>query len=191
MKIVFSDEKKFNLDGPDGFRDYWRDLRKEPMYFSKRNFGGGSLMVWGAFSSSGTLSLAFPSTRMDSLEYQRVLSNHLLPYLTAHPEKEFIFQQDNAAIHVSRSTKTWFEEHGVSVMEWPARSPDLNVMENMWGLLVRQVYAENRQYNSVGELKVAILTAWRDIRLETLENLINSMPNRIYKTINKNGHCIN
>ncbi|CAO4367292.1 unnamed protein product [Caenorhabditis nigoni] len=30
-KIVFSDEKKFNLDGPDGNRFYWRDLRQDPL----------------------------------------------------------------------------------------------------------------------------------------------------------------
>ncbi|KHJ99009.1 hypothetical protein OESDEN_00999 [Oesophagostomum dentatum] len=52
-KIVFSDEKKFNLNGPDGNLFYWRDLRKEPLRFSKRNFGGGSLMVWAAFSAYG------------------------------------------------------------------------------------------------------------------------------------------
>lgn len=38
-KIVWSDEKKFNLDGPDGIRYYWHDLRKEPQYLSKRAFG--------------------------------------------------------------------------------------------------------------------------------------------------------
>ncbi|KAK2578417.1 hypothetical protein KPH14_012769 [Odynerus spinipes] len=43
-RVIFSDEKKFNLDGPDGYNSYWRDLRKDPRYFSKRNFGGGSLM---------------------------------------------------------------------------------------------------------------------------------------------------
>uniref|UniRef100_A0A7I4YN82 HTH_Tnp_Tc3_2 domain-containing protein n=1 Tax=Haemonchus contortus TaxID=6289 RepID=A0A7I4YN82_HAECO len=48
-KVVFSDEKKFNLDGPDGNKYYWRDLRREPVYFSRRTFGGGSLMVWDAF----------------------------------------------------------------------------------------------------------------------------------------------
>ncbi|UMM13991.1 hypothetical protein L5515_001994 [Caenorhabditis briggsae] len=51
-KIIFSDEKKFNLDGPDGFNSYWHDLKKDPLHFSKRNFGGGRLMVWGAFSSA-------------------------------------------------------------------------------------------------------------------------------------------
>jgi hypothetical protein len=84
FQIIFSDEKKFNLDGPDGFNGYWRDLRKEPQYFSKRNFGGGSLMVWGAFCSHGKLSLAFPSTKMNSEEYQGVLTDKLLPFIHCH-----------------------------------------------------------------------------------------------------------
>ena len=51
--VVFSDEKKFNLDGPDGYAYYWRDLRKEQKYFSNRNFGGGSVIVWGGFHRGG------------------------------------------------------------------------------------------------------------------------------------------
>jgi hypothetical protein len=39
--------KKFNLDGPDGVACYWHDLRKEQI-FSKRQQGGGSLMVWAS-----------------------------------------------------------------------------------------------------------------------------------------------
>ncbi|VDN33846.1 unnamed protein product [Cylicostephanus goldi] len=50
-RIVWSDEKKFNLDGPDGLASYWHDLRKEPLHFSRRNFGGGNVMVWGAFNT--------------------------------------------------------------------------------------------------------------------------------------------
>jgi len=42
--VLFSDEKKFSLDGPDGLNHYWHDLRKEPLTFSRRNFGGGSVM---------------------------------------------------------------------------------------------------------------------------------------------------
>jgi len=43
--ILFSDEKKFNLDGPGGFKYYRHDLRKEPKYYSKRVSGDGSVMV--------------------------------------------------------------------------------------------------------------------------------------------------
>uniref|UniRef100_A0A914DN91 Uncharacterized protein n=1 Tax=Acrobeloides nanus TaxID=290746 RepID=A0A914DN91_9BILA len=49
--VIWSDEKKFNLDGPDGSRYYWHDPRKEKHVFSRRNFGGGNMMVWAAFSS--------------------------------------------------------------------------------------------------------------------------------------------
>ncbi|VDL75935.1 unnamed protein product [Nippostrongylus brasiliensis] len=48
-KVIFSDEKKFNSDGPVGSHCYSRDMRKDPMVFSRRSFGGGSQMVWGAF----------------------------------------------------------------------------------------------------------------------------------------------
>uniref|UniRef100_A0A7I4YDQ1 HTH_Tnp_Tc3_1 domain-containing protein n=1 Tax=Haemonchus contortus TaxID=6289 RepID=A0A7I4YDQ1_HAECO len=56
-KVVFSDEKKFNCDGPDGNRFYWHDLRKEKLHFSRRNFKGGGVMVWAAISSSKRIRL--------------------------------------------------------------------------------------------------------------------------------------
>ena len=35
------------VDGPDGFDYYWHDLRKEKLIFSKRQQGGGGVMIWG------------------------------------------------------------------------------------------------------------------------------------------------
>ena len=132
FQIIWSDEKKFNLDGCDGQRSYWHDIRKEPMYFSKRNYGGGSLMIWGAFCGNRKVGLAFVSCRMDSTEYQEVLSSHLLPFLEEQREQGFLFQQDNARIHVSRSTMAFLNEHNLAVLDWPPCSPDLNPIENIW-----------------------------------------------------------
>ena len=56
--IIFSDEKKFNLDGPDGYQYYWRDLSKEKEMYFTRHSGGGSVMVWGAMAACGLSELA-------------------------------------------------------------------------------------------------------------------------------------
>ncbi|KAG4053677.1 hypothetical protein PC123_g11170 [Phytophthora cactorum] len=67
--IIFSDEKKWNLDGPDGFQHYWRDLRKPPRHTKQRQAGGGSAMVWAAFSSRGNSPLMVLSGRQNSEDY--------------------------------------------------------------------------------------------------------------------------
>lgn len=187
FQVIFSDEKKFNLDGPDGFNSYWRDLRKEPRYFSKRNFGGGSLMVWGAFCSDGMLDLAFPSCRMNSSEYVGVLEDKLVPFLESSNDSELIFQQDNAAIHKSRYTQEWLQSKNIKTMERPTCSPDQNPIENIWGILARRVFAENRQYQSVFDLKEVVIEEWRAISQEMRTKLVDSMPDRIFELIQNQG----
>lgn len=144
-------------------------------------------MVWGAFSFIGKLSLAFPSCRMDSSEYQGVLAGSLLPFLEESPDDIFTFQQDNASVHASKSTKKWLEDHGIMTLPWPACSPDLNPIENVWAIMVREVYKEGRQYSSVGDLKRRVIEVWAELDQGILCNLVRSMPNRLFQVINRNG----
>ncbi|GBM19828.1 Transposable element Tc3 transposase [Araneus ventricosus] len=69
MAILFSDDKKWNLDGPDGNIKYWHDLRKEPRSFFSRQSGGGSMMVWAAFGFNGQVDLSFLGGRQNSPKY--------------------------------------------------------------------------------------------------------------------------
>ena len=47
------------------------------------------------------------------------------------------------------------QSYNLKVLKWPARSPHLNPIENVWGVLAREVYSNGKQYFSVQELKDA------------------------------------
>jgi len=73
LQVIFSDEKKWMLDGPDSNGGYWWDLRKDTIHFKKRAFGGGNVMVWGDFSEQWCLQLVLVSSKMKSSDYMRGL----------------------------------------------------------------------------------------------------------------------
>ncbi|KFM63293.1 Transposable element Tc3 transposase, partial [Stegodyphus mimosarum] len=184
IEIIFSDEKKWNLDGPDGWNFYWHDIRNEKEIFSKRQLGGVSVMTWGCFAYSGVGSIAFVSGRMNSQGYQNLLRNHLLPNAECLAGENWKYQQDNASIHSSNSTKNWFQVNNVETVKWPARSPDLNPVENLWGDLARRVYANGRHFTSTTELKSTIEDEWYKTDPTLCQKLVSSMKTRIFEVGN-------
>lgn len=90
---------------------------------------------------------------MNSEKYTDMLDDVLIDYLEEKADINFIFQQDNASIHVSHQSKEFFSSRSIPLLDWPAKSPDLNVIENAWGIIARAVYSNGRQYSTIQELK--------------------------------------
>lgn len=100
----------------------------------------------------------------------------------------FLFQQDNAAMHTSSETKNWFAQHPeVCVLQWPPRSPDLSPIENMWAQLLQNW--PNRTFSNRQMLLNEVSTRWDALRgTEYITNLYNSMPRRLQQVLDRNGN---
>ena len=130
QKVVFSDEKKFNLDGQDGFQKNWHAKNFPEENYSSRHCGGGSLMMSGAFSSSGKFKLQFVSGRQKAADYVKMLNDLPLAQEGCRLcREEWISQQDNSAIHNASITKKYLLEQKIRLLDHPPCSLDLNSRE--------------------------------------------------------------
>uniref|UniRef100_A0A9J8BXK4 Tc1-like transposase DDE domain-containing protein n=1 Tax=Cyprinus carpio carpio TaxID=630221 RepID=A0A9J8BXK4_CYPCA len=145
-----------------------------------------SVMVWGAMSSAGVGPLCFLRSKVNAAVYQEVLEHFMLPAADQlYGDADFIFQQDLAPAHSAKATSTWFKDHGIPVLNWPANSPDLKPIENLWSIVNRKMrYARPK---NAEELKATIRATWALITPEQCHRLLDSMPRRIAAVIQPKG----
>jgi transposase len=133
-------------------------------------------MVWGCMSAAGVGKLVVVDGTLDSDTYIQILKEAMIPSAQALHNGYMVFQQDNAPAHTSKKTKTFLQEHRIQVLPWPAKSPDLNPIENLWQILESKV--RPRMSSSLVGLKEALMDEWKKISKETCQKLIQSLPKR-------------
>ncbi len=122
-------------------------------------------MIWAAMSSAGVGPLCFMKSTVNAAIYQDILEHFMLPSADKlYGDADFIFQQDLPPAHTANGTKSWFNDHGVTVLDWPANSPDLNPIENLCGIVKRKM--RDTRPNNADDLKAAIKANWASITPE-------------------------
>ncbi len=143
-----------------------------------------SVKIWAAMSSAGPL--CFLKSTVNAAIYQDILENVMLPSADKlYGEADFIFQQDLAPAHTAKGTKSWFKYHGVTVLDWSENLPDLNPIENLWGIVKRKM--RDTRLNNADDPKAAIKATWASITYVQCHRLIASMSRHIDAVINAKG----
>ncbi len=132
-KVLFSDESKFCISfGNQGPR-VWRKGGEAHKLLEVQCEVSTVSDDLGAMSFAGVGLFCFLKTNVTAPVYQEILEHFMLPSADQlFKDADFIFQQDLAPVHTAKSTKSWLNDHGVGVLDWPANSPDLNPTENLW-----------------------------------------------------------
>ena len=189
--LIFTDEKRFTLDGICYNQKRWIHSSAPASsyhFLVNKNYEKLSIMVWGFIYSRGIIYLHRCTRTLNSEEYQKILKKGFIPAANKiYPYNSFYMLQDNAPCHRSYSTEDFFIEQGLSVINLPPNSPDLNPIENIWGLLANRVYQDGRRYTKKSELWAQIESEWKKLGVEEVAKFTENWDERLSQVIQEEG----
>lgn len=141
-------------------------------------------------ASSGPGALVPIHGRMDGIQYIEILEEVMIPTVRALllPEPLPIYiAMDNSSVHNSIIVQEWFKKHPDIVrIKWPAKSPDLNPIENLWAIMTSQWEGGNTR--SKQALISHCLSVWESLRGQNIcETLVDSIPRRLNAVVDNLG----
>lgn len=143
-------------------------------------------MVWGAISAKGVSQLKMVSTNLNSKNYQDLIINDIKTQCECiiYPDKDYVFQQDNAPCHNSASTRAFLQNHNIPLLDWPSNSPDLSPIETVWNIIKRKMSVSPKTKQDLWE---DVQRLWYSTTKDVLQPLYESMPGRIKAVIKAKG----
>ncbi|XP_077508797.1 uncharacterized protein LOC144120274 [Amblyomma americanum] len=165
----------------------------DPRYMQRVAASGRTTVsVWSCITKDGLGPLICLEGKLSATKYAGIIDDVSIPHLLdgPFPEGDYIFQHDRSPIHTAGVVSKLLEELGVTVLDWPPQSPDLNIVENAWGS-VKSSLAPRHSMQGLSEdgLWSIIRSEWHELRKNTAltESLYASLPSRMGAVITATG----
>ncbi|GFS72192.1 transposable element Tcb2 transposase [Trichonephila clavipes] len=192
--VLFSDESRFSLSSDCRRQLIWREsgtaYRPENVQ-EKDRYPTCSIMVWAGIMINGRtrLHVVAKGTMTGQRYIDEVLLPHVYLFRGAIGDK-FVFMDDNETCHRTLAIQDCLDSKDIQRLEWPARSPDLNTIENVWDALGNQVAGRNYPPTNKSTLIRALTEEWDKLPQQLLDNIVQSMVRRVECCITLHGRHI-
>ena len=144
-------------------------------------------MIWAGISMNGKTRPVVVNGNLNSIRYRdEILAPVVIPYLQ-NLGPNAIFQDENARSHRARIVNDFLQQHGVTRMDWPSRSPDLNPIENLWDQLGRAVRDRVTNRTTLVQLRQIVADEWNALPQNRVRAIISSMRRRCEATVDALG----
>ena len=150
-RVLFTDEASFSVTNKDGRFYCYRRQNEHYVVGNIRehmNRGYGCVSIWGAIVHDRKLPLVRIDGRLNAQRYiDDILTQHVIPYMRYERANGRVLplQQDRVPPQTANTTKEYLEQSNVNVLDWPAISPDMNCIENLWSVLSRALRTHTPQ----------------------------------------------
>jgi hypothetical protein len=186
--VIWTDESTFELGENSRVVRVWRRVDEEyntACTGSTFKSGRVSVMVWGAIAlgKKSKLVILDRSKRTATDFVDQVYEGSLLAFLDEFIDP--VLMEDGAPVHRSNAPKDWRNEHNLTKMVWPAQSPDMNPIENLWMQMKDRVSKKHEASIALETFIENIKEAWEEITVEQIDKLVMSMPSRL-RVLRKN-----
>ncbi|GFU68123.1 transposable element Tc3 transposase [Trichonephila clavipes] len=129
-------------------------------------------MVWAGIMINGRTRLHVVAN--GTMTGQRYVDEVLLPHVRLFRGAvgdKFVFMYDNATCYRTLAVQDCLASEGIQRLVWPARSPDLNPIENVWDALGRQVAGRNYPPTNKNTLIRALTEEWDNLPQQLPDNV--------------------
>jgi hypothetical protein len=152
------------------------------------------IMVWGAIARNYKSPLIRVEGSINAVRYQMVIrESYVIENMNSrYGVNGWVFQHDGASPHRAKTTKLFLDEQCLTLSaqrHWPAHSPDLNVIENMWANLKSKMGACECQ--TPDDLWALAQKAWDGISYDEVNHLINDFEGRLRAVEALGGQSLN